>query len=540
MTKKYAVLTTSMVLFLCFGCSNKAPKYTNTPINLKEIDFTVKLPYQESVDSRDSTFETQHFKFQFEESILTREHISEIVQTCEGNISRVLSILNLEALSDKIDYVIYPDIEKKGMSLQNGALSQVSHTSQQVYTVTGEYFKGYEFHPENELILRNQYGKTPHSAIEKGLAIYLNPTWQLKGYDYWAARLFTSGNLPPLTELLDEEFFAIESDLVMGCAAASFVDFLISENIGKEAFLKSYKEYVVTDSEIGELQTKWVVFLNKKYTQSNIVKKQRQFPWLKGFNFAHEGYRIYNGYGSNQAEQSMEKMMDIGSNSLAIVPYSYMRNDDKPTFLPIMRRAGSETDESVITTHMQAKKLNGYTILKPQIWMRGSWPGSIKMKSEKDWSQFFDYYYRWMRHYALIAEIWNMDMLCVGVEFAEATQSHPEEWRQLIKKLRGIYSGPMIYAANWGDEFEKITFWDELDYIGLNCYYPLSKKESPDREELEEGFRKTILKIEKICNTYNKPLIFTEIGFRSVEKPWIQPHEEPNGKAINEDHQSLC
>ncbi len=179
-------------------------------------------------------------------------------------------------------------------------------------------------------------------------------------------------------------------------------------------------------------------------------------------------------------------------------------------------------------------------MLKPQIWMRGSWPGNIKMTNESDWELFFDYYYRWMRHYALLAEVWEIDMLCVGVEFAEATQARPEEWRKLIRKLRGIYSGPMTYAANWGAEFENIDFWDELDYIGLNCYYPLSKSQNPGRDELEKGFEQTLIKVEKVCRQYQKPLIFTEIGFRSVENTWIQPHEEANGRAVSEEAQQLC
>ncbi|KAA3631601.1 MAG: hypothetical protein DWQ02_16245, partial [Bacteroidetes bacterium] len=247
-----------------------------------------------------------------------------------------------------------------------------------------------------------------------------------------------------------------------------------------------------------------------------------------------------NGYGSRLADESMERMVALGSNSLAIVPYSYMRSDQQPSFLPIMRRAGTETDESVVATHIQAKQKGVFTMLKPQIWMRGSWPGNIKMTNAEDWRLFFDYYYRWMRHYALLAEIWEIDMLCVGVEFAEATQSKPEEWRKLIKKLRGIYSGPMTYAANWGTEFENVDFWDELDYIGLDCYYPLSKSHNPSRDELEKGFRQTLLKVERVCNKFDKPLIFTEIGFRSVERTWVQPHEEANGREVNEEAQHLC
>ena len=57
------------------------------------------------------------------------------------------------------------------------------------------------------------------------------------------------------------------------------------------------------------------------------------------------------------------------------------------------------------------------------------------MKNEEDWNQFFDYYYRWIRHYALMAEIHQMDILCIGVEFAKATIQRGEDWKKIIRKI---------------------------------------------------------------------------------------------------------
>ena len=111
---------------------------------------------------------------------------------------------------------------------------------------------------------------------------------------------------------------------------------------------------------------------------------------------------------------------------------------------------------------------------------------------------------------------------------------------KIIRKIKGIYSGQLTYAANWGDEFEKLTFWDELDFIGLNCYYPLSKGDNPSKRELTKAFDGVINKIEKVCNKYNKPLVFTEIGFRSVEGPWKNPHAKEGNRPFNDAHQKLC
>ena len=84
------------------------------------------------------------------------------------------------------------------------------------------------------------------------------------------------------------------------------------------------------------------------------------------------------------------------------------------------------------------------------------------------------------------------------------------------------------------------SFWDELDFIGLNCYYPLSKSDNPSKRDLEKAFDQVINKIEKVCYKYNKPLVFTEIGFRSVAHPWKNPHAKEGNRPFNDAHQKLC
>ncbi len=526
-------------LIPCWGCQDQAPNFSGTLVDLESVELNVARPEIAGEQSRDSIIETPFFKFRFLETSLSVLEMRTLVEEVETNFQRYSKQIGLTNDNQPVEYFIYPGIEKKGIARQNGTIAQVSHQQQKVFVVSGRFFQGHLLCPEIELLLRREFGAPHHLALEKGLAIYLTPHWQKRGFDHWAKRLFHSGNLPPLKELLDEEWFQKESDLVMGCASASFIDFLIAQK-GLDNFLSEYTDLKFDATGINLLQSKWEAYLNHKYGEARPMERRNGVPRLKGFNFAHEGYRVYNGYGSKMAEESMAKMLSLGSNAMAIVPYSYMQSDAVPSFLPIMERAGMETDESVVATHLQAKAWNAFTLLKPQIWLRGSWPGNIKMQSDADWQKFFEYYHRWMRHYALLAEIWEFDMLCVGVEFAQATKYKPEEWRALIRKLRGIYSGPMTYAANWGSEFEDLAFWDELDYIGLDCYYPLSKDENPTKETLENGFQETVRKIEGVCNHWGKPMIFTEIGFRSVEHTWVEPHEEPKGRKIDEDGQELC
>ncbi|SDE16437.1 Glycosyl hydrolase catalytic core [Pricia antarctica] len=264
-----------------------------------------------------------------------------------------------------------------------------------------------------------------------------------------------------------------------------------------------------------------------------------KLPYLKGFNFAHEGYSIYNGYRDGRATQALEKMKSLGSNAMALVPYSFMRDKNSPTPFRFSDNAGSENDEGLVHSAFETKRMGMVSVLKPQIFAGDSWPGEVEMLNAADWDAFFDYYYRWIRHYAFLAEIHEMKALCVGVEFAKATLSHEEEWRKMFKGLRGFYQGKLTYAANWGTEFEQVSFWDELDFIGLNCYYPLSKNLEPTKEELKANFNRVKAKIAKVYTKFKKPIVFTEIGFRSINAPWKNPHAEGDD-SFNAEHQQLC
>ena len=371
------------------------------------------------------------------------------------------------------------------------------------------------------------------------MGLHFTKNWQREGYKYWAAYLIESGNLISLKTLFDEANAEYESPLIQDCFSGIAVDFFI-EKWGKTSFLENYKEWVPNKKALENLESDWQKYcskLSKNYPQKQ--KKEAQHAYLKGFNFAHEGYRIFNGYMSNLATESIEKQANLGSNAIAIVPYTYMSDDTKPSPLPIPSHPSQENDQGVIHSAFEAKRIGMKAMLKPQIYFRGSWPGALEMKSEEDWQLFFDHYYRYIRHYAFLAEIHEIDMLCVGVEFSKATLSHEKEWRKIFRKIRDLYHGQLTYAANWGDEFEKVNFWDELDFIGLNSYYPLSKNDNPTNDELSQNFIAVERKIEKVYQKFKKPIVFTEIGFRSIDAPWKNPHAESDNPT-NQDHQARC
>ncbi len=262
---------------------------------------------------------------------------------------------------------------------------------------------------------------------------------------------------------------------------------------------------------------------------------------LAGMTFAHEGYRVHNGYGGEKIKPSLDSLGNLNVNALAIVPYTFMRNPNNPTTLFIPREAGQENDWATICSAREALSRDWFTLLKPQIWVGGGhWPGSVEFETEVDWDTFFDNYTYWIMHYALLAEREQISGLCLGTELVKTTIHHPERWRAIIAKVRSVYGGQLTYAANWGEEFENFSFWEDLDAIGLNSYYPLAEGEQPSDEELLAGADRWLSMAAEVSRATDRPLWLTEVGYRSVKAAWQHPHAEAGDRDSSLVDQARC
>lgn len=262
---------------------------------------------------------------------------------------------------------------------------------------------------------------------------------------------------------------------------------------------------------------------------------------LGGMTFAHEGYRGHNGYGGEKIKPSLDSLGELNVNALAIVPYTFMRDPGKPIPLFIPTDAGGENDWATICSAREAQKRGWFVLLKPQIWLGGGhWPGDVDFATEEEWDAFFDSYTYWIMHYALLAEQEQIGGLCLGTELVKTTLKHPDRWREIIRKVRKVYGGQLTYAANWGEEFEGFTFWEELDAIGLNSYYPISESDAPTDQELLGGARRWMALAAEVSRKTDRPLWLTEVGYRSVANAWKNPHADSGDRPADADAQARC
>ena len=259
-----------------------------------------------------------------------------------------------------------------------------------------------------------------------------------------------------------------------------------------------------------------------KIQETQASKPYERLFFQKGVNFTAEWPDTYSSDG---ALHMLARLPRYGVNAIALVPFGFTRRGSTE----VRFGSGWESDSGIEQVAAFAHSLGLKVMLKPQIWVRPGYPGDLDFTSEVELRAWFTEYQSFLEHYADLAKRTHADLFCVGVEFARLTR-HEAEWRRLIARARERYPGPLVYAANAGEEFEKLRFWDALDYIGLDNYYSL-----PD----DLNVSAIVEKVEAIHRQYQRPVIFTEVGFSSLEAPHRQPWDESPRRLSTED-QARC
>jgi hypothetical protein len=168
-----------------------------------------------------------------------------------------------------------------------------------------------------------------------------------------------------------------------------------------------------------------------------------------------------------------------------------------------------------------------------------------KNMGEKDgyWGEWWRNYNAFMLHYAELAEELKCEMLCIGCEML-GTEHKEDEWRNLIKEVRKIYSGKVLYNTNHGKESDAQWF-DALDYLGTSAYYSVGKNriggkcesdgtgdhDKPvDKAAMTAEWEKVRQRVNKIADKIGKKYVFVEIGCRSAQgcsaMPWDFFHRD--------------
>ena len=199
---------------------------------------------------------------------------------------------------------------------------------------------------------------------------------------------------------------------------------------------------------------------------------------------------------------------------------------------PVNDAGWSKKDSSVLETANFAQKHGIRTFLQPQILIENNPKDTllfVHFDHDSLWQKWSKDYRQFILQQAKIARQTNIELFSIGTTLPQLTRSHPDFFVQLIDSVRTIYNGKIIYTADWQTEFDDLTFWKQLDYIGIQAGFSLSDEKNPDVKNLRTAWQPYFENIKTLQKEVNLPVIFTKIGYKSTEEAAANPLQKTGG-----------
>ena len=262
------------------------------------------------------------------------------------------------------------------------------------------------------------------------------------------------------------------------------------------------------------------------------------FGPIRGMTVSCHG--IGQSWGSDAMVETMRELRDLGVTWIAIHPYARIGGDGS---VGSSGGRGRSFDPSWVRRPIEAAKDLGLRVMiKPHLAYWGSpfsWRGVIRFEDEETWARFFREYTAWIQEMASLSE--GADAFVVGTELDQTIQ-HEAAWRSIITTIRAeLPETPLTYAANW-DQYQRVPFWDALDAIGVQGYFPLvAHAEAPEAAELAAGWAARVAELDRFRATWNRPVVLTELGYddgnAAARTPWAS---RSRGSERNPELQQQC
>ncbi|MEZ4237532.1 MAG: hypothetical protein R3F59_15575 [Myxococcota bacterium] len=226
-------------------------------------------------------------------------------------------------------------------------------------------------------------------------------------------------------------------------------------------------------------------------------------------------------WGTERMDGTLDTLRDLGVNWVSIHPYAAIGADGSVQW----RDLSPESPPEWLARPIREAHARGMKVLvTPHLAYWGSpfsWRGAVAFPDPRVRARFFREYRAWV--VALAQASAGADGFVVGSEL-DGTIGDEAGWREVIAGVRAVWAGPVTYAANW-DAFERVPFWDALDVVGIQAYFPLVDGGGvPDDAQLQAGWERVAARLRAFHQRTGKHIVFTELGFDASEgaaaRPW--------------------
>ncbi len=247
----------------------------------------------------------------------------------------------------------------------------------------------------------------------------------------------------------------------------------------------------------------------------------------------HRGMNIepIGGYGApidlRALPVSLDALVELGVDHVALIPSFFQPRLGvvELTWRPSRDRVESDTRLAIRLAHERGLAV----LLKPHLWLDdrsdGAWRGDID-PDRAAWPAWERAYRDAVLGFARLGAQEQVAGISMGSELTRVALAHPDFWRQLASDIREVFSGELTYAANWDREFEQIEWWDAVDHIGVDAFWPLTgvRDEALDGDKCLERLDRIRNLMATVAARYDRPILLTEVGYKSAlgaaYRPW--------------------
>lgn len=244
-------------------------------------------------------------------------------------------------------------------------------------------------------------------------------------------------------------------------------------------------------------------------------------------------------YRSEKSRQALDELFATGANYISLL-VTWYQLDRLSTLIYRAENTPSDEDLAYVIDYAHAHGVK--VLLKPQVNFSADdahWRGEIKFETEPEWQAWLDSYRAFILHYAQFAQTHGVEEFSVGTELV-GTTTRTADWRALIRGVRQEYTGLVTYSANHSGEEVQVQFWDDLDFIGVNVFYHLTNYRTPNERQIRDGWALPVRQLTNLHHSFpNQPIIFTEVGYPSMDLASVWPWNWQRDGAIDTEEQAI-
>ena len=244
------------------------------------------------------------------------------------------------------------------------------------------------------------------------------------------------------------------------------------------------------------------------------------------------------GYGTAAYERTLDELVGLGATWVSITPFGRLWSLSSTEILLDFEAPAADNRAAVGRAIDLAHARGLRVLLVPHLWVETTgWRGEIDPGTPEGWARYIASYRRFLAFWTEVAAEHEADMLSLGVECKSWSGRFGAEWTRMIADVRRRYGGLLTYSANW-DEAIDVGFWDQIDLIGINAFYPLADSAEGD---YDAGALRVVDEVERVAAHFDQPVLFVEVGYTTRPAAAVRPWEWPDdmvGVVVDEAEQA--